>query len=409
MGFKVEFGFDTSSGGIGNVFVLDDPIRGQLDNPAYVLGGVVFVDVSQYLKGLSISRGKSRDLDRYQAGTCSVTLDNRTRAFDPTFAASPYYGNIVPKREIKVSYNDTVVFRGIVDDWNLSYDLNGNSLAEAVASDGFTSLNIQTLDAMTPAAEYSGTRINAILSDPNVEWPAARRDIDPGLTYLGAYPVAESTNVLQYLQTIETTEVGAFFISKDGNATFRDRGSIAPTTTAITLADNPTDGILFRDCQVNYGSELLYNQVVINRVGGATVQADDTGSQTEYGINTLTYQDLLMASDADVEGMAAYLATIYAAPEFRFESVNIRLESLDATDAQTIMDMELTDSAKVIYTPNGIAPAIEQYCSVIRQNITYDYAANETQVSLGFATFNIMPLVLDDPVLGKLDVGILGF
>lgn len=410
MAFKVEFGFDTSTGGFGNTFVLDDPVRGQLDNSDYVLGGVLFVDVSQYLKDIQIRRGKSRDLDRYTAGQASVSLDNRSRAFDPTFAASPYYGNIVPKREVRISYGTAVIFRGIVDDWNLNYDLNGDSTAEAVCSDGFTQLNNQTLNAGTATAQYSGARINAILDDVNVQWPAVRRNIADGQMMLGADAIAEGQNVLQYLQLVETSEPGEFFIGKNGDATFIDRAGNAPSSTgSVVLADDPAQGILFRDCSVNYGSELLYNQIVVNRVGGAIVQADDIGSQTEYGINTLTYNDLLIASDTDVEMYATYLASIYANPEFRFDAVNIKLEALGSGNAATIANIELGDIVKVIYTPNGIAPAIERWCKVIRQDINYDYQASSTVVTLGFSTISITPLVLDDPVFGIIDENVLGF
>lgn len=404
--FKVEFGFDSSTGGFGNTFVLDDPVRGQLDNPDYVLGGVLFVDVSNYVKDIQIQRGKSRDLDRYTAGRCAIALDNRSRAFDPTYTSSPYYGNIVPRREVRVSYGTAVIYRGVVDDWNLTYNLNGDSIAEAVATDGFTILNNQTLSASTATAQYTGARINAILDSADVRWPAARRDIDTGQMYLGADVIAESTNVLQYLQLIETSEPGELFISKTGNVTFKDRLAAAPSSTgSVVLSDNPAQGILFRDCQVNYGSELLYNQVVANRIGGATIQADDTGSQAEYGISTLTFTDLLIAADTDVESLAVYTATTYSIPEFRFDSVNIRLESLSSTNQNTLMNLELGDVVKVIYTPNGIAPAIERWCKVIRQDITYNYANSETELALGFSTLTDTPLVLDDPQFGKLDAG----
>jgi len=408
--FKVEFGFDSTTGNLGNSFQLDDPVRGVLDNTQYVLGGVLFVDVSNYVKDIQIRRGKSRDLDRFTAGQAVVQLDNRSRAFDPTFEASPYFGNIVPRREIRISYGTAVVYRGIVDDWNLAYNLNNDSIAEAVASDGFTQLNNQTLSASTATAQYSGARINAILDSDDVKWPATRRQISTGQMYLGADVIAESTNALQYLQLVESSEPGELFINKAGDVTFKDRASNAPSTIgAVVLSDNPAQGILFRDCQVNYGSELLYNQVVANRIGGATIQADDTGSQAEYGISTLTFSDLLIAGDSDVEQLAVYLTTIYASPEYRFESVNITLEALSAINQAKIMNIELGDVIKVIYTPNGIAPAIERWCKVIRQDVAYSYTESSTNVTLGFSTLAITPLVLDDPEFGILDSNIVGF
>lgn len=407
--FKVEFGWDLSAQPNSPFFTLDDPVKGVLDNNVYVLGGTQFVDVTRYLVGLTLQRGKSRGLDRYQAGTLTVTLDNRSRAFDPTFEASPFYGSIVPHREVRVSYGAEVIYQGNVDDWNLTYDIaNGQSIAEAVATDGFSILNNQTLDESATVSQKSGARITAILDDPNVSWPTARRDIDTGVTTLGADTIPADQNVLAYLQLIETTEFGSFFIDKNGNAAFKQRNALS-STGMITLADDGS-GILYNSIVTNYGSELLYNQVVINRVGGAQVVADDVTSQARYGIQTLTYADLLMATDQDVIDLATFLATFYAEPEFRFEAVNIRLESLSTVNAASIMNLELTDVVKLVFTPNGIAPAITRYAEVIAINVDYSYADSMTNVTLGFSTLDNTPLVLDDPIFGRLDEGnVLGY
>jgi hypothetical protein len=101
---KVELGFDEN--GPGNFFILDDPTQGVLDNPGYVLGGgSFFYDVSAYVTSISVNRGKSRALDRYQSGNVNVTFNNRNRFFDPTFVASPFYGQIVPRRDVRISSN----------------------------------------------------------------------------------------------------------------------------------------------------------------------------------------------------------------------------------------------------------------------------------------------------------------
>ena len=410
-GWTVKVGFDATTSTIGNTFVLDDPVRGQLDNPDYVLGGLLFVDVTQYLKSLTISRGKSRELDRYNAGQATVVFDNRTRAFDPTFEASPYYGNIVPRREIKLLYNDVEQFRGFIDDWNLNYDLNGNSTAEASCSDAFSFLANQTLDGGVQTSQLSGARINAVLNDPSVNWSASRRQIMSGQMLLGADTIAPDTIALNYLQLIETTEPGALFIGKNGDVVFKDRSDGPASSGALLLSDTPGGGaVVYRTVSVNYGSELLYNQVVVSRVGGGTAVADDTGSQSEYGIQTLTYTDLLMASDADVDNLALYLGSLYASPEFRFDAVNLDLRSLSTTQANQIMALELKDNVRVSFTPNGIAPAIERYGEVIRIDIAHDVSSLTTDVSLGFTTVSVSPIVLDDLVFGKLDSGnVLGF
>ena len=100
---KVYIGFDLSAAG-GNLFTLNDTTKGVLD-AAYVLGGDVLTDVTEYVASVSVSRGKSRELDRYTAGNASVTLHNDSRIFDPFNAASPYFTQILPRKPIVIETN----------------------------------------------------------------------------------------------------------------------------------------------------------------------------------------------------------------------------------------------------------------------------------------------------------------
>ena len=81
---RVEIAFDLSAAGNGDFFTLNDPIKGELDNTIYPLAGDILTDVTTDVRGLSIRRGRSRELDKYQAGSLDVTLDNRDRDYDPT-------------------------------------------------------------------------------------------------------------------------------------------------------------------------------------------------------------------------------------------------------------------------------------------------------------------------------------
>jgi len=207
---KVEIGFDLPSS-VGNFFTLDDAVKGKLDNTTYVLSGVIFYDVTSRVKGYTVRRGKSRQLENFNAGIATVTFDNRDRAFDPTYTASPYYGQIVPKREIRVTTNTNRRYTGLIDDWNLDYSVSGESTASISASDAFSQLANQTLTGGTATAQLSGARINAVLSSSDVSWSTTDRAIDAGTVTLGADVQAADTNVLQYLQLVEATGLGNFY------------------------------------------------------------------------------------------------------------------------------------------------------------------------------------------------------
>lgn len=403
---KVELGFDEN--GPGNFFLLDDTVAGVLDNPDSVLGGgSFFYDVSAYVQQIQVSRGKSRALDRYQAGNVNVTFNNRNRYFDPTFTASPFYGQIVPRRDIRISSNGTLVFVGTIDDWNLDYSPSGDSTATCAAYDGFAFLAQQTLTSATNPVELSGSRVNRVLNDAGVAWPSAARTIDAGNETLQGDAVTAADNALTYLQTIESSEPGELFIGKDGNLVFQDRNRVFPSGSVPVLTDDNT-GITYSQVRVVYGSELLFTQSELTRKGSATiVQANDLTAQAEYGVRTLSLDGLLQNSDAALGQLAIYYVSQYAQPEYRFDQVEVILTQLSVSDQAKILGLELGSVVQVKFTPNGIAPAISKYARVI--SINHSTSLVEHRVVLGLGTLNATLFQLDDVAFGILDTGTLAF
>ena len=399
---KVELGFDLSDTGRGPYLTLDDPVAGQLDNADWVLGGTLFFDVTDKVRSVSISRGKNRETDTFDPGLANVVFNNRDRTFDPTYEDSPYYGQVIPKRQIRISSNDKFSFIGVVDDWNLDYQSVNEATASAAASDAFTMFNTQTLTGGTQIAQTSGARVNAILSDPSVAWPETSRSIDTGGQTLGADYIEPGTNALQYLQLVEQSEPGAFFIGKDGHVVFLDR-TVAATSGGVVLADDGS-GIKWASAQVVYGSEQLYNEIEINSaITGGTAIAIDTDSQTEYGIQNLTRNGLLMSTTQAAQELADYYASKYSQPEYRFDAVTLILNELTTDEANQILDLEIGSVVQIKFTPSNIPPAIERYAEVI--GIEHTIAPTQHEVLLRFATLDFTLLVLDDTQFGKLDAG----
>jgi hypothetical protein len=400
----VEIGFDVV-GANANLLTLDDPIKGKLDDPSYPLGGQIFYDVTNSVKSIAIRRGKNRQLDEFDAGLANVVFDNNDRTFDPEYAASPFFGQIIPKRAIRISSAGQRVFTGVIDDWNLDYNPGGDSEASAASSDAFTLFNTQTLPGGTATPQLSGDRVNAILNLPDVSWSTQDRLIDPGVTEFGADVFAEDTNVLEYLRTISRSEPGNLFMGKEGRVIFTDRNH-APVSGGLTFADDGT-GIPYQGMKVVYGSELLYNEIVIGSEIAGTVVAQDLGSIAEYGVLNLTQTGLLMSDPDYVQNLALFYASKYSEPEYRFESVDIVLDQLPPADQETILDLEIGDFVNIKFTPNGIAPAIEKLAEVIR--IDNDITPISHVVSVGFSTLDRFLLILDDAEFGKLDQGALAF
>lgn len=401
---KVEIGFDLTDSPIGPFFRLDDPTQGRLDNIEYRLGGTIFYDVTDRVKSFSISRGKPRRFSSFPAGQAVVEFNNHDRAFDPTYANSPFAGNIIPRREIRVTSGSAIQFTGWVEDWNLAYTPDGNSIADAEALDATTILAKQFLTPGTPTTQLTGARINAALSDAAVNWSTELRDIENGSVLAGSQAIDENTNVLQYLQSIAATEAGLLFIDKQGQVVFKNRQQ-APSSSSLIVFDQD-NGIPYVAIGIVYGSELLFNRVVIANVGGGTAVATDTASASTYGTRELVQTDLLGANDQQSVDLAVYYADLYSQPEYRVETLEINLNDLSSAEQADILGLEIGSICKVAFTPNGIGDPIEKYIQVIK----IDHTVNPTfhKTTLGFQEIKYLYLVLDDAVFGKLDQGYLG-
>jgi hypothetical protein len=399
---KVEIGFDILSSGLGPYFILDDPTKGQLDNTSFLLAGVLFYDVTSYVRSVAIQRGKNRQLDQFDSGLANIVLNNDDRTFDPEYALSPFAGQIVPKRQVRISSGGIVQFAGLIDDWNLTYEPNGDSIASAACSDATSSFATQTISGLTNPVQKSGQRINAILDLPEIAWPNSLRDIDEGLMTVGADTVADNTNALTYLRLVEQSEPGAFFIGKSGNVIFRDRITEA-VSGGVVLSDDGT-GIPYQSLKVQYGSELLANEVVVESdITSFQATALDLDSIDTYGIFNLTRTGLLINNNQDVIDLAAFFANKYSQPEYRFESVDILLDELSPSQQAEILGLEIGDVVEIKFTPNRIPPSITKYAEVIRIDNLIDLENHV--VSLGFSTLDFALFVLDDAQFGKLDAG----
>ena len=282
-------------------------------------------------------------------------------------------------------YTKGRVFDGWIDDWNLTYQVSGESIASVKCSDGLSLLANQTLNAGTVVAQLPGARINAILSDPSVNWPAADRLIQTGNFTMQGQTIAEGTSALAYIQKVAESDNGDFFIAKTGQVKFAERRD-PDLSTALIFTDEG-EGIPYSDLLVVYGSELLYNNIVLSQLGGGTAIADNAQSQEEYGIFTYERSGLLMQDSADLTSLADTLLADYEQPEYRFESMRINLEDLDEADQNQILALEIGSLVRVKFTPNGIGSPIDQYAKVIR--IENSSLPLQHYVTLGLASLDI--------------------
>jgi len=359
-------------------------------------GVQTFVDISEFFQSYSIQRGKSRELERYQTGQATVRFENTQRAFDPTYEASPYFGQIVPKRAIRITNGTAVQFLGVIEDWNLSYDPGGQSIAIAQAFDAFNLLSGINFSGATFSEEQTADRVTNVLDE--IGWDINRRDIQGLGATLAAATISESTNTLEYLTKAANSDPGDIFISRAGDVSYRGRNQ-GFTSQSLVFSDAGT-AIPYQTISAIYGSELLYNKVTVTSEGVGTAVATNTNSITEYGERDYE-EDTFLSSESQVQDLANYLVNLYGEPEFRFDGLTINLDTLAADKKADVLNLDLAQPVQVGFTPNNISPEIQRFAKVIglEQNVTPD----EQKVILRLQSTQGSLFILDDAVFGRLD------
>lgn len=402
---KVELGLNLGQAD-PFAFILDDAVKGVLDNTSFTLGGERFFDISDRLIGTSVSRGKNQALDRIDAGTSSIVVDNSDRHFDPLYPNGPYFGQLIPRRTVRITCNNQPVFLGSIDDFDIVYAPSNRSQVRIDVSDAFSTLTNSGLEEFTPTAQLSGARVNAVLDRPEVDWPADEREIDTGNSTMLGVLVAEGTSVLEYLQLVSNSEFGDLFIGKDGKVVFRERNAV-PNTPNLVFTDEVVagvyQGIQFASVNNVYGSENLYNRILISNAASPALEAsaNDAESQTVYGPRSYSQSNLLVASQSELQFLADYLLARFKEPQYRFEAVTVVMDTLSTVNQDAVLDLEIGDIVQVRFEPSDIPPAIEQYVRII--GISHDWTSTSKNITFALERLDFAIFILDNAVLGVLD------
>lgn len=393
LGFIVrEFTLDSST--LNGDDVLDGTLEG--------------LDISPYVQSLSINRGRSDQFSSFRAGTCTIVLNNSDRRFDPINETSPYWdattgkSGVTPRRRVQVSSGSTPLFTGRITDIDVAYDFT-NSTVTIIAADDFVLLaNTVTGAASTPAAELSGARVARVLDLAEVNYPSDTRSIDTGVATVGAYEIGANTNVAAYLARVADAEQGLFFVRADGYLRFSDRTSGAFSSPVATFADDGT-GIDYQGLSTIYGQEFLFNRVQATTETGTVQAADDAASQTEFGISTLSLDNLLLASDGAALTLAEYLLSLYKDPVYRFDDLRLVVSAMTSANRNAVLGIDMGSVIRITRTfPTGSPATVTDDYGVER--ITHQILPDRHIVTLGLYVADLVfPFVLDDPTYGVLD------
>ena len=403
---QVLVGFQSTTG-FGTPFMLDDAFYGVLDTAGRgTLGGVTFVDLTSLVENVSITRGRSRQLDQFNAGTATIAFNNVTQVLNPSNTASPYYPFVLPRCPVQILANGTPIYTGLITDWNLDYDISNQDMMYASCSDQFTVLANQSLNAVATSVQATGARINTVLDLPEINYQGAR-SIDNGSSTLGAFNITQDENCLNYLQLVNTSEQGYLFMSANGTLTFKGRSSVLNPVAGATFNTNGT-GIRYQSLINQFGDELLYNYIITQSPAGAVQTTSNAASIALYQSQQYALTNLLNSTTTEVAGLGNYLLGKYMNPVLRFTGLSTEMSALSTANQNIVLGLDMTSICTVVKNFVIGTPATETQTLIV-SGISHNITPSSHIVSYTFESTDQIYFTLDDAIFGLLDTGLLSF
>ena len=332
----------------GNQFVLSDLQNGILGTNVLGSEAIQVVDVTDTVQRISISQGRDRMFEEYLPSDATIQFQDFTGDWNPANTSSPYYPEIKPMRQVQVvtEYQGTEYFLYSGFIWSWDYDWADPSVDYALvtiqAVDAFRLLALANISDVTGAQtnDLPGERIDLILDEIN--WPPSIRDIDLGDTSLENDP-GDQRSVLEAIQSIEQSDLGAFYINREGWPTYDSRITLAQKAagTAYQFDDTGTN-IQYQDVVVSYDETELANQVTFTRISGTPQTVEDAASIDEYFLRTYSRSDLMMANNTLAQTRANQVLNYRKQIRMRIDRLVLDLSS-DSNRVEPALTLELGD------------------------------------------------------------------
>lgn len=388
-------------------------------------GTITWTDITAWVQGISTNHGFSRQTTRYNCSSAQIRLDNLDGRFSPMNTASPYrigastaIGVLRPFR-IRAEWNNEGIvnqfplFTGLIQSWNLAYDLSGNAIVNVELLGIESQIASFELPAQSSqgANETAGARINRVLTAAN--WQG-QRYVDTGNSTMQATTL--EGNALNLLQLTAESEGGAVYWGPDGAAYFdgfnaqieKNRTSphfffsdinsdLWPAGGIGPLVDL-TERIVFSSLSYAYDGDLVRNIYNWQRIGGSVYTAANAASRQLYGDRADARSDLICTSDSTVRSLVERELATNVVPELRVESVRFSaLNPRNNTDYGNpggrvwgwlaLGLMNLRQGTFVYFKPPGESSYVKT--DVFIESVSHDITPTSWDISLGFSSATV--------------------
>lgn len=380
----------------------------------------IWVDFTEHVLSVSISQGTERWGERFETGTCSVTVDNTTGIFTPEIGVTdPWYRPFRPGRRIRIVAipdPDTglrvSLFTGRLD---AAYG-DAADAGHAITStfqiyDFMADWNAYDPFETTPTGnQRTDLRVHAALD--RYDWPADERDIQVGAHNVQSSTLSETT--LEECQVAADAEGGVFYCSKDGLATFKNRDWLTTDARSTTIQGyigyeevpaGAQAAHIIGDPATSWELARIINHAAYARAGGTAQEVNDYGSQNAYGIRSHNRTDFLNTTDGEVLALA--VRVVNSSKDLRPRADDIAISAVADPDNEDLnrlfWDSQLGDRVAIqASTPYGWV--IEREAHIF--GITHELTADDWNVIFRLddaQTIDLTYWILEDAEFGVLN------
>lgn len=336
--------------------------------PAFTnTGSASWTDISTYVRGVEIQRGRNHELSKVEVGTARIVLNNRDRRFDPLHTTGPYYPYVLPLRRIQVRavWNAVtyVIFSGFVERWPVFWRGPKDSSVVLDCVDFFEPLANSVFSSVgTRAAERSDQRIEYVLTE--LQYQADDILLSTG-GWTGSQTVVaydfDRYGALSHVEEVIESEHGVFWIDGRGRARLTARGGRLEQVTEATFGDDPAAGELpYVDLVLEYDKNEIRNDIKVTRTGGSSSgsTASDATSIGKYFKRPFSVSTWL-TSDTWTQDLADYLLAEYKEPKLRIREVILN-GRMDTDLWPHLLVREVSDQIVIKRRPPGGGATITQ-------------------------------------------------
>ncbi len=393
--------------------ILDDPST-PLDTAILGTAASDILDVTQYVLFARVRRAYNRTADSFIGGSAQVRLIDEAGIFNPANTGGDNYGKILPMRKIRFE----AIYAGItyalgsmyIQEWKYTSPTGYDpAFVDLNCVDGFQLLNLTTITTVAggTAGQTTAQRVNSLLDAGG--W-SAMRSISTTATTTVQADTGDSRSLLAACQTVEQTELGAFYMDENGFANFKSRNDIITASggTPYIFTDvNSTSAITYQSVAFDLSDYGLVNRATVTRAGGTAQTVIDTTSIDSYFEHSRVRTGI-METDADALDQARLIIASRNEIGNNLTLQSITLDAYSDEDPNRVvaaLDMDIFSPIQVTQT----LPAGNAVSNTVVTGVAYDITPRSFSVTFTTAQPFAVGFVLDSSVDGVLDQDILSY